>query len=247
VDRDQYCALVEKARPRNNAPDAHCAALTRRLQRLPPAEIIDFERIFSGLVAEAYRRDLWSVVYAINGGCSDDGFVYFRWWLAMQGRDVFEAALADPESLAEINGATEDLEHEDYGYVAVQAYRAVTGEEDIPYDFHSERSPTGGPPLRGRWVRSDRAFRRKYPMLWRLLRTPPAIDPAWLRWKDGTVRRVAQSIHENRRWAELLILADALEEAGCSEPFLLDHLRAGRHHARSCWVTYLLLRGRTPR
>jgi hypothetical protein len=247
VDREQYWALVEKARPRSNDPEAHCAALTRRLRRLPAAEIVDFERIFSGLVDEAYRADLWDVAYAINGGCSDDGFVYFRWWLVMQGQDVLETALADPESLAEINGASEDLEHEDYGYVAVEAYRAATGEEDIPYDFHSERAPSGGPRLRGRSTRSDRGFRRKYPMLSRLLRQPPVIDPAWLRWKGGAVRRMARSLHEERRWAELPILADALEEAGCSEPFLLGHLRAGRRHARSCWVTHMLLGHRTRR
>jgi hypothetical protein len=53
---------------------------------------------------------------------------------------------------------------------------------------------------------------------------------------------MAKAIHEERRWAELPILADALEEAGCAEPFLLDHLRAGRRHARSCWVTHFILR-----
>jgi hypothetical protein len=133
VDREPYGAVVEKARPKNNNPEAHCAALTRRRQRLPAAEIIDFERIFSGLVGDAYRADLWDVFKAINGGCSDDGSVYFRWWLVMQGRDVLETALADPESVAEINGGAEELEHEGYGYVALHASRAATGEEDIPY------------------------------------------------------------------------------------------------------------------
>ena len=65
---------------------------------------------------KAYRADLWDVAYAINGGCSDDGFVYFRWWLVMQGEDILEAALENPESLAEISAATRDLEHEGYGY-----------------------------------------------------------------------------------------------------------------------------------
>jgi hypothetical protein len=62
-----------------------------------------------------------------------------------------------------------------------------------------------------------------------------------------TIKRVAQSIHEKRSWAELPVLADALEEAGCAESFLLDHLRAGQPHARSCWVTYLLLQRRARR
>lgn len=37
----------------------------------------------------------------VKGGCSDDGFEYFRGWLIAQGRSYFEAALADPERAAE--------------------------------------------------------------------------------------------------------------------------------------------------
>jgi hypothetical protein len=248
MNSEQFWGLVEGTRPRGNKPEGHCVALTRRLRRLSPAEIVDFERIFSGLVDEAFRADLWDVTYAISGFGGDDAFVYFRWWLVMQGRDVFETALADPESLIEINGGTEELEHEGYGYVAVKAYRAITGEEDIPYDFHSERGGPGPrPKLRGRSTKSDRGFRRKFPMIWRLLHDRPVIDPAWLRWQDRTVLKLSRSIHEEKRWGDLPILADALEEAGCAEPFLLAHLRANRRHALSCWVTYALARSQSSR
>ena len=47
----------------------------------------------------AYRQELWGAAYLINGGCSDDGFVYFLGWLIAQGRDVYQAALPDPDSL----------------------------------------------------------------------------------------------------------------------------------------------------
>jgi hypothetical protein len=238
VDREQYWNLVDKARPRSNDPERHCTALIRSLQRLPATDILDFECIFWRLVKAAYRRDLWGVVASMTGFCSDDGFAYFRWWFVMQGQDVFETALADPESLAEITGGREELpECEEYAGVARAAYEAATGKE-MPDNLN-----LGGPSrLRGRTPGTQRGFRRKYPMLWRLLRDPPAIAPAWLKWKDGVVKRLAQSIHEERRWDELPILADALEEAGCAEPFLLDHLRAGRRHARSCWVTHFLRR-----
>ena len=242
MDLEQYWALVEKTWPRNNDPETHCEALTRRLRLLKAAEILAFDRIFSQLVDQAYRRDLWSAAYLLNGGCSDDGFTYFRWWLAMQGRDVFELAMSDPESLVEINAGTDDLEWEDYGHLALEAYQEATGEDDFPNDYYSARGVAGKrPQLRGRWIRSDRGLRRKYPMLWRLVQKPPVIDPAWLKWKRGTVKRIASSIHQDKSWAQLPILADALEEAGCSDAFVLDHLRAGRRHARSCWVTYLLL------
>ena len=41
--------------------------------------------------------------------------------------------------------------------------------------------------------------------------------------------------------ARLAVLADALEEAGCTDPDLLDHLRGPGPHYRGCWVIDLLL------
>ncbi|MFF5497583.1 DUF4240 domain-containing protein [Streptomyces aquilus] len=38
----------------------------------------------------------------MNGGCSDDGFDYFRGWPIAQGREDFERATADPDALAEL-------------------------------------------------------------------------------------------------------------------------------------------------
>jgi len=35
-------------------------------------------------------------------GCSDDSFDYFRGWLIAQGKDVYLAALHDPDSLADV-------------------------------------------------------------------------------------------------------------------------------------------------
>ena len=63
----------------------------------------------------------------------------------------------------------------------------------------------------------------------------------WLTWQDGTVARLARVIHQERAFERLPILADALEEAGCSDEQLLDHLRQPRRHARGCWALDLLL------
>ena len=50
----------------------------------------------------------------MNGGGSDDGFEYFQGWLIAHGRSVFEAALLDPDSLADIvpEDAEADFEFE---------------------------------------------------------------------------------------------------------------------------------------
>src|SRR5262245_17265876 len=44
----------------------------------------------------------------------------------------------------------------------------------------------------------------------------PAIDPAWLTWGDGTVRKIAQGIYDERAFDRMPILADALEDSGCT-------------------------------
>ncbi len=44
------------------------------------------------------------------------------------------------------------------------------------------------------------------------------------------------TIYEERRFDNLPILADALEEAGCDNPAILGHLRQqGQVHVRGCW------------
>jgi hypothetical protein len=70
---------------------------------------------------------------------------------------------------------------------------------------------------------------------------PPTIDPAWLAWGDGTVDKIAGAIYRDDRFTDLPILADALEDAGCSDQEILHHCRGGGLHARGCWVLDLLL------
>jgi hypothetical protein len=69
----------------------------------------------------------------------------------------------------------------------------------------------------------------------------PAIDKSWLRWSDGTVRRIVRGTYEERAFDRLPILADALLDAGCDNEELLAHLRSEGPHVRGCWALDLLL------
>jgi hypothetical protein len=71
-------------------------------------------------------------------------------------------------------------------------------------------------------------------------RPAPALEPAWLAWNDGTVAKMAAAIYDGRRFADLPLLADALEDAGCADPAILAHCRGGGEHVRGCWVVDLL-------
>jgi hypothetical protein len=70
---------------------------------------------------------------------------------------------------------------------------------------------------------------------------PVAVEPSWLRWQDGTVVRIARAIYDERAFDRLPILADALEEAGCTNTDILSHCRQSGGHVRGCWVVDLLL------
>jgi hypothetical protein len=67
-------------------------------------------------------------------------------------------------------------------------------------------------------------------------------------WRTPSSQSLAQAVYDERILpageldkVRLAILADALEEAGCTVPDLLDHLRAPGPHVRGCWPVDLLL------
>jgi hypothetical protein len=74
---------------------------------------------------------------------------------------------------------------------------------------------------------------------------PVSLSPGAL---TPTVRTLAQAAYDERILprgeldpARLTILADALEEAGCDDTDLLEHLRGPGPHVRGCFVLDLLL------
>jgi hypothetical protein len=67
------------------------------------------------------------------------------------------------------------------------------------------------------------------------------VDPQWLAWQGRTVVKLARAIYEDRRFADLPVLGDALEEAGCTDAEILGHCRGGGEHARGCWLIDLIL------
>lgn len=78
-----------------------------------------------------------------------------------------------------------------------------------------------------------------------LLFRPVAFDPACL---TRTVQALAQATYENRNLPSgtldndrLVVLADALEDAGCGNAEILDHLRQPGDHVRGCWCVDLIL------
>lgn len=67
---------------------------------------------------------------------------------------------------------------------------------------------------------------------------PATVDPAWL---TREVKALTQAIYDERRFADMPILGDALVGAGCTEANILNHCRQPGEHVRGCWAVDLLL------
>ena len=129
MDDDRFWALIEAARDAaGDDVEDRVAGLEQALMGLEPRELIGFQRKYDEHLARACRWELWGAAYVIKGGCSDDAFRHFRDWLVSEGEAVYEAALSDPESLADVDAGS-PFELESFGYVAAEVYEQLADEE----------------------------------------------------------------------------------------------------------------------
>jgi hypothetical protein len=61
-------------------------------------------------------------------------------------------------------------------------------------------------------------------------------------WRTDTAVTLARQMYESREFGAMPILADALQDAGCDSPDILNHCRdTSATHVRGCWVVDLVL------
>lgn len=135
--------------------------LTNALAHRSIDEIFDFEEIWGDLMDNAYDAALWDAAYIIGCGCGDDGFWDFRAWLIAQGQEIYEKALAVPESLIDMIDVEHNAQEGALIYVVMTAYQQKKGEE-IPLRERNLNLPR--PQLRGRhW--GDENVNLRFPKL----------------------------------------------------------------------------------
>jgi hypothetical protein len=170
---DEFWELIESTRLADGR--AHAARLITALSVRSVDDILDFGHWFNEFHRTAYRWDLWGAAYLIGGGCSNDGFEYFRTGLILRGREVYEAALANPNNLADVSDARR-IELEEY--IGPKAYQLRTGRDDF-YDEMERRFPSPALNVRrpaGEDLDFDSAqemfdnsqeMQQRYPRLWK--------------------------------------------------------------------------------
>jgi hypothetical protein len=153
----EFWKMIDSSR--RGDPEGQADRLTDTLAAMPVAEILSFGQWWDTMKQRAYNWDLWGAAYLMNGGCSNDGFTDFRSWLLLQGKKVFEAAVADLDSLADVDVGPEQSMWE--CYPAATAYGRVTkGKRQPGYvEALTEAFPgdddTAGKPTGDRWDFDD--------------------------------------------------------------------------------------------
>jgi hypothetical protein len=62
---------------------------------------------------------------------------------------------------------------------------------------------------------------------------PIAFSPEW---RTSTAVAIAQGMYDSRDFSPMPLLADALQDAGCEVPEIIDHCRGPGPHVRGSWV-----------
>ncbi|MDT9684517.1 DUF4240 domain-containing protein [Streptomyces sp. TRM76323] len=167
MDETEFWEIVDSTREAAEGdPEDHADLLVERLVRLDPDSVLDFARHFEARYARAYTWDLRAAAAVLLGGAGDDAFDSFRCWLIGQGREVFEGAVHDPETLAELLEDFDpavDGDGEELGYAADEAYEQLTGVEAPDPGIAPQPPEPAGTPLD---VDDDTALAERLPRLW---------------------------------------------------------------------------------
>ena len=137
MDEEQFWAIVQTAVDEaGNDEDEYLEVVKRELSKLSLKEMIGFRLRTDKLLYDSYTSEMWCAGYLMNGGCSDDGFEYFRLWVISRGRKVYEAAMANPDNLIDYiddDAEMDFFEFESFWYVALEAFEEAVDAELYDY------------------------------------------------------------------------------------------------------------------
>lgn len=131
------------------------------------------------------------------------------------------AYLAAPDGLRDVNRAVRTLAHQCRAAAALPPGGWYLGDNNSPILPSEELAQCD-------------LYRDIVPL------EPPAFDPSW---RTSAVVGIADAMFDSREFGNMPILADAIEDSGCTDERVIAHCRAEKPHVRGCWVIERL---RTP-
>lgn len=172
MDETEFWELVDTTREAAEGdPEDQADLLVERLVQLDPDAVLDFARHFESRYNRAYQWDVWGAAWVLLDGAGDDVFDFFRCWLIGQGREVYEGAVHDPDSLADLLDDFDeevDGDGEELGYAADEAYEQLTGAVAPDLGIPSAPPEPEGSPVD---FENEAVLAERYPRLWERFRT----------------------------------------------------------------------------
>lgn len=126
MNKDQFWEIIDSVNESYADKDreSHRVRVIEEIAQHSLDEIMDWHLILTQYSNAAYRNDLWAASAALGAHHTDDGFIDFRYWLISRGKKVYMNAMQDPDSLAAVPREKEQVNFEEFGYVAYWAYEA---------------------------------------------------------------------------------------------------------------------------
>ncbi|MHA1109682.1 MAG: DUF4240 domain-containing protein [Promethearchaeota archaeon] len=76
--------------------------LATLLKEQKPEDVRGFGDLLDLHFSKAFNWNLWAAAYLINGGCGEEEFDQFLYWLISSGEETYENALQDPDTLNDV-------------------------------------------------------------------------------------------------------------------------------------------------
>lgn len=118
----------------------HYEKVKTKLGSLSANDLVEFELTRYFLANKAQTWNLLGAAYVINNGCSDSRSMDFLCGVIFQGKNVYEKAIEDADTLVELDEeiALHLIEYELFGYVAAEVFVSNTSSslEDFEILLH---------------------------------------------------------------------------------------------------------------
>lgn len=158
LDEDLYWSIIDKSLKNTNNQEEQEQFLIKEIGKLTPKQMIGFRLRTDKLLYDTYNAEMWCAGYIMNGGCSDDGFEYFRNWVISRGKEAYLKAKQNPDNLiTQVRQDVEYYEFESFWYVALEAFRQKTGKNLYDYidNDHFKTKEGNYPQFRFTWKEED--------------------------------------------------------------------------------------------
>jgi predicted DNA-binding WGR domain protein len=174
MTESKFWELLEKCKEHGDNAEEQMEWLVTKLSKRPVKDIVTFDYMFNKHYNNSYTSNLWAAAYIIMGGCSDDSFDYFRAWILYLGKEAYERAIEDPESLLPYLKVVEEQDEvpqlDEMLFIGSMAYEEKTGEDDEEYYKLYEQlvdKDITQKEIELDWDEKDEeGLRNKFPLLW---------------------------------------------------------------------------------